>query len=399
MRKSVIIQAPFKSISGYGLKALDIVESIVELYPQWNISLKQTSWGSNPNREYTKVDHLLIDQITFQPDVFIQIGLPNEFQPIGRDKNILFTSGIETSKAPKEWVEYMNLMDVTIVPSEFTKQSFLDSDTKPTKPIEVIFEGYDEEIYSPSKKTSFPLVDIKNDFVYLFVGQYTGGSVFGEDRKNIGNMIRIFLQTFANKVNPPALLIKSNMGNFSKVDQYQYLEFINMIKRTVDAKNLPDIYLLHGELSDQQMNGLYNNPKIKAMISLTKGEGFGRPLLEFATTGKPILVSNHSGHLDFLKPEHHTLLDGQLDTIHPSTVSNMFLPDSKWFNVNPNLVYSHLITSFNNYKPYKDKSSKSTGFIKSFTKSKMKLKIKSVLDEHIPESVELKLPDFLLNQN
>ena len=399
MRKTVIIQAPFKSISGYGLKALDIVESIVESYPEWNILLKQTSWGGNPNRDYTKLDHLLIEQITFQPDVFIQIGLPSEFQPIGREKNILFTSGVETTKAPKEWVEYLNQIDLTIVPSEFTKESFMNSDVTPTKPIEVVFEGYDESIYSPSNKKSFSLKDIKNDFVYLFVGQHTGSSVFGEDRKNIGNMIRVFLQSFANRPNPPALLIKSNMGNFSKVDQHQYVEYINMIKRTVDTKNLPEIYLLHGELSDQEMNGLYNNPKIKAMITLTKGEGFGRPLLEFATTSKPIIVPNHSGYLDFLKEEHHTLVDGQLDTIHPSTVSNLFLVDSKWFNVNPNIFYSHLIHSFTNYDTYKQKASKSSNFIKKFTKTKMKERIKQVLDQHIPQSVELKLPDFLRNQN
>ena len=53
-------------------------------------------------------------------------------------------------------------------------------------------------------------------------------------------------------------------------------------------------------MTDEEMNSLYNHPKVKAMVSFTKGEGFGRPLAEFGTTGKPIIASNWSGHLDFL---------------------------------------------------------------------------------------------------
>ena len=51
-----------------------------------------------------------------------------------------------------------------------------------------------------------------------------------------------------------------------------------------------------------EMNSIYNHSKVKAMVSLTKGEGFGRPLLEFSLSQKPLIVSGWSGHMDFLPP-------------------------------------------------------------------------------------------------
>ena len=58
------------------------------------------------------------------------------------------------------------------------------------------------------------------------------------------------------------------------------------------------------------MNQIYNHPKVKAMVSLTKGEGFGRPLLEFTASKKPLIVSGWSGHMDFIKPDTAIVLGG-----------------------------------------------------------------------------------------
>ena len=66
---------------------------------------------------------------------------------------------------------------------------------------------------------------------------------------------------------------------------------------------MPNVYLLHGDLTDKELNSLYNHNKVKVHITFTKGEGFGRPLLEASLTGKPIIAPGWSGHMDFLNSE------------------------------------------------------------------------------------------------
>jgi hypothetical protein len=109
----------------------------------------------------------------------------------------------------------------------------------------------------------------------------------------MGYTIKSFLETFKNKPKGkrPALILKVQAGSGTSImDREELLNRIDAIRKTVKG-DLPNIYLLHGEMSDAEMNELYNHGKVKAMISLTKGEGFGRPLLEFSLVNKPIIAS------------------------------------------------------------------------------------------------------------
>ena len=108
------------------------------------------------------------------------------------------------------------------------------------------------------------------------------------------------------------------------MDKEKILDKIDSLRKTVKGK-LPNVYLLHGEISDKQMNYLYNHPKVKSMVSFTKGEGYGRPLLEFSTTGKPVIATGWSGHTDFLDGEYSVLLRGRLDKVHNDSVPKDYL--------------------------------------------------------------------------
>jgi hypothetical protein len=104
------------------------------------------------------------------------------------------------------------------------------------------------------------------------------------------------------------------------------------------------------------MNQIYNHSKVKAMVNLTKGEGFGRPLLEFSLVNKPIITTNWSGHTDYLNPEFVTLLPGELTNVHPSAANNMLLAESQWFSVDTGHVGHYLKDVFENYKGYAEKA-------------------------------------------
>ena len=224
---------------------------------------------------------------------------------------------------------------------------------------------------------------------------------FAEDRKNVGLLIKAFYETFKNKKNKPALILKTQGAGPSYTDRDQLLKKIDNIKQSVNSKDLPNVYLLHGDFSDEEINSLYNHPKVKAMVSLTKGEGFGRPLLEFSLCKKPIITTNWSAHIEFLSPEYCTLLGGELKNVHHSAVvPNMILAESQWFNVNTMEVGHYLKHVFENYKIYQEKANRQAYKSKTeFSFDKMKEKLLTIFDQNIPEfpkEIKLELPKLEL---
>jgi hypothetical protein len=238
--------------------------------------------------------------------------------------------------------------------------------------------------------------DIKEEFCYLFVGHFLNGDV-GEDRKNVGLLIKAFFETFKNKKNTPALILKTSIIGPSYMDRDEILKRIKMIRSTVNSTDLPNIYLLHGEFTDEEMNEIYNHPKVKAMVSLTKGEGFGRPLLEFTQSKKPILTTNWSGHLDFLNTGFTTLIPGILTNVHSSAANNMLLKESQWFTPDTGQVGFYLKDIFENYKNYIDGGKRQAYHSKqNFTFEKMTKKLAEYLTRvpEFPKQIQLKLPQL-----
>jgi glycosyltransferase involved in cell wall biosynthesis len=422
MKNTFFISCPFDTYSGYGARSRDLVKAIIEL-DKYDVKLLPQRWGSTPwgfckdNSEWGFLLNYIYPhpQLTEQPDIWMQITVPNEFQPVGKF-NIGCTAGMETTLVDGTWVEGINRMDVTLVSSEHSKQSFLNSifekrnaqnqsvgQVKVEKPIEVLFEGANTDIYKVinlfSKTELYNSINsIPESFAYLFVGHWMQGTM-GEDRKNVGLLIKAFFELFKNKTKKPALILKTSGGGTSYMDRDDILKKIESIKKSVNSTNLPNVYLLHGEFSDSEMNQLYNYPKIKAMVSLTKGEGYGRPLLEFSLTKKPIITTGWSGHIDFLDPEFTTLLPGQLTNVHDSAVvPNMILKESQWFSVDTGALGYTLKDVFENYKNYIDKAKRQA--YKSninFSWDAMKNKVDELFTQYIPDlpkKVELKLPNL-----
>jgi glycosyltransferase involved in cell wall biosynthesis len=420
-----VVSCPIDTYSGYGARSRDFVKSLIKAKgDEWDIKILSQRWGSTPfgalNEDIkedldlkNRIIGALTMQLNFQPYVWIQITVPNEFQPLGKH-NIGVTAGIETTICDHTWLEGCNRMDINLVSSEHSKKIFETSNFEHkntagqtvgkfelTKPIEVLFEGADLNKYFKSDTlTDFNIYDdlntISESFCYLFVGHWLQGE-YGEDRKNIGYMIKAFLEVFKNKKNKPALILKISQGAPSIMDRDVILKKIEDIRNTIAGKDLPNIYLVHGDLSDEEINCIYNHPKVKAMISFTKGEGFGRPLLEFSVVGKPIIASGWSGHLDFLNAEFCGLVGGSLNKVHPSAVvQNTLLAESMWFRPDDNQSGHALDDVFNNYKDYQEKAKRLAYRNKqSFSLDKMTEKLGELLKQYVPEvpkHVTLNLP-------
>jgi glycosyltransferase involved in cell wall biosynthesis len=268
-------------------------------------------------------------------------------------------------------------------------------------PTDILFEGVDLEKYFHIEPKDLPKTElvksldtINEKFCFLYVGHWLRGAI-GEDRKNTGLLVKTFLETFKNKKNSPALILKTMTGPASIMDREAILKKIDAIRRSVNGK-LPNIYLLHGDIEDSDVNHLYNHPKVKAMINLTKGEGFGRPLLEFTRSKKPIIASNWSGHLDFLNAEFASLVPGEVKPVHESVVQDrLILKESKWFS--PDVSFASLLMKdyVNGYKAYEVKGKRLARYcMENFSFEKMQEKIEAIMDKNAPKKVEIKLPNI-----
>ena len=411
-----IISCPVDTYSGYGARSRDIVKSIIES-DKYDVKILPQRWGDTPggflndHKQWQFLNKHIIPNIQSKPDIWMQITIPNEFQPVGK-YNIGCTAGIESTGCDVTWVEGINRMNMTWTSSQHSKGVFeslkfekrnkqnnqIEGTVKCEKPIHVVFEGVNLDLYKhiPNDNNTLDLNSIKPGFNFLFVGHWMQGDI-GHDRKNVGLMIKYFIDLYKNKNSSPGLILKASSGRNSYYGRETLLTKIKKIKSTypLDTK-FPPIYLLNGNLSDEQMNELYNHPKVKCMISITKGEGYGRPLAEFGLSKKPIIASGWSGQIDFLHPMHTTLLPGNLENVHPSAANNWLKKDYQWFQVSGKHFQNALKSVHQKYKKFVVPAKKQGHHIKTnFSYEAMRDLVNNILDANIPEfpkQVELSLP-------
>ena len=414
MKPLCVVSCPIDTFSGYGARSRDFIKALIQSKDkEWDIKIMPQRWGDCPWNFLPQDDPLKQRYIpgineNRKPDVWIQITVPNEFQPVGK-YNIGVSAGIETTVYPAEFIDGSNRMDLNLVSSEHSKQVALasqfekkDRNTQQTvgvlkldKTIDTLFEGLDLNVYNKKPQNSGLLKDVKEEFCFLYTGHWLPGA-FGEDRKNTGLMIKTFLETFKGLGRKkPALILKTNQVNYSLLDREDTLRKINEI-RTQISGNLPNIYLLHGDMTDEEMNKLNNDSKVKAFISFTKGEGYGRPLAEAAITGKPVITTNWSGHKDFIHPDYNVLIGGELTNVHPSSANQFLLAESQWFSIDTAVASKAMKDVFKNYKYYNEKSRKQTQYIKNnWSFDKMVEKLDTHLNKiNIQKTVQVKLPQL-----
>ena len=420
--KKILFEGPIFTRSGYGRRSWDIALALIksEKYQVW---IFPTRWGSTPpiDLDLENEDHRLIkdcvrQQINEEPDIHIQITIPNEFRPLA--KNFFgITAGIETTGCPKEWIDGLNRTTATFCSSNHSVNVFknvkfekknhqgqVEQIIQTTKPLEWLFEGIDTKIYNKNNIVEFNSLDeVKEKWCYLVCGHYLQGSL-GHDRKDIGMTIKTFYDVFKNKApqNRPALVLKSSGAGFSITERDVIIDKIHQIQEMVRSQGFqgqfPNVYLLNGDLTDEEMNSLYNHPKIKAMVSFTKGEGWGRPLLEFTMTGKPVICSNWSGPVDFLNKDFAFLLPGKLDNVDRSAQNEWIVRDSQWFTVNYQFAGQVLKDVYENYEKYLEKSRKHIKFTKdNFSLEKMQERLVELIEKYTnqePKRMQLKLPQL-----
>ena len=329
--KRVILRGPALTMSGYGVHTRQIARWLLSL-PNIDLTIQALPWGITPwtvghDSDLTKEIMKCCKPINGRFDISFQVQLPNEWDPNIADFNVGITAGVETDRCNPAWIQNCRQMDHVIVPSAHTKASFERNQL--INNMSVIPEAFPDTILEDPD--GLALDNIQTDFNFLLFGQITGNNP-ENDRKNIFHTIRIMCDVFKDNPNV-GLILKTNSGKATKIDRQITRNMLKQAISQVKKGPGPKIYLLHGHLNDNDVASLYNSDKVKALVSLTRGEGFGLPILEAAASGLPVIATNWSAYLDFMNLGRFISIDYDLVPIHQSRQdNNIFMPGSMWAN-------------------------------------------------------------------
>jgi len=339
MKKKILVRAPVLTRSGYGEHSRFVLRSLREQEDKFDIHVLPVNWGRcgwiyEDDEERRWLDQLITKTAHYQQqgnpqyDISIQVTIPNEWERIA-PINIGVTDGIETNRVAPVWLERANTMDAIVTVSNHSKDVFLNTVYEavqketgkasqlrfnPNVPINVVH--YPVKKYEPMNLG----LKLSTDFNFLTVAQWG-------PRKNIENTIRWFVEEFIDR--PVGLVVKTFGSGNSIIDRYEATKQLTLFLEKYENRKCK-VYLLHGDLTDQEMHALYKHSKIKALISLSHGEGFGLPHFEAAYSGVPVIAPEWSGYVDFLcmpkegkkekvKP-HFACIDYDMQPIHKEAV-------------------------------------------------------------------------------
>lgn len=303
-----VISAFPDSYSEYGKLSVSFIESLIKVRgDEWNIKIisnpvPERSMGYLDDHEWL-IPHI-IDNVAEHPDIWIQCGTPTSYRRHGKLINIGLDINNISDYISSTYIDGMNRMDLMLTISDIysdniketriqhkNKNGDIVATDKVQIPVETLKLGNNIKIETVNGQLS--LSGIKENF--CFISNTVWGSGF--DYANISQLIYTFLTSFDNVPNKPALILKTNIKAPSILDIERITKRVEQIKMGVSNKNMPNIYLINGNLSDEQTIGLYKNPKVKALLSISSSELSGVEMMEFAITGKPIISPDWGAHI------------------------------------------------------------------------------------------------------
>jgi len=332
--KNVVVRAPLLTMSGYGVHSRQLYRWL-EKRGDVNLHSNIVPWGRTSWLLNDEWDGGIVGRVMRSssgtmgtPNVSFQLQLPNEWDPNLAQVNVGVTAAVETDTCNPQWVECCNRMDAVIVPSQHTA-NVLRASGQINVPLHVVGESFIDECFDAG-----PLdLQLNTKFNFLVLGQLTDHNPY-HDRKNVMFTLRWLCEAFADDPDV-GIIIKTNSGKGTKIDRGITRNVLDNVLKEIRPGMFPRVHFLHGHMNPDEIAGLYKEKSVKALVSATRGEGFGLPLLEAAACDLPVIATNWSGHLDFLNSQKWLKIDYELMQIPDKRCDqHIFMKGSRWAEPN-----------------------------------------------------------------
>jgi len=334
----VILRAPLLSLSGYGVHSRQVFKWL--LTRNVDVSVQVVPWGIctfllDPELEDGLIGEAMRRTVPLDSpaDVSMQVQLPDEWDASLAKTNIGITAGVETDICSSKWVDACKKMDLVIVPSTFTKQTFVRSGVPESK-IAVVPEHYNLKLTESESagRLRANIESLPTSFNFLIFGQITGMSP-ETDRKNTFFALKWLAEAFKNDPDV-GIVLKTNMGRHTTIDRSNSTKMLQQLINEVRTGPFPRFYLAHGMLDNEELTGIYNASNIKALVAPTRGEGWGLTIIDSAAAGLPVIATGYSGHMDFMSKIKFISLDYKMSPVHPSRIDGrVFVEGCRWVDV------------------------------------------------------------------
>jgi hypothetical protein len=296
-KTTVLARGPFLSCSGYGEQSRFAFRALrerddIDLYLV-NIDWGKTGWIVDDSEERQEIDAGIkktMERESREYDISVQVTIPNEFKTMGK-RNIGYTAAVETDRIPQAWYDPINTMDKLVVTSKHTYDAVVRGENG---------EGYnwrltpdDIVIVPPLRTLDYEMPELNETIpdIPLFMTFSQWGP-----RKNVEGLIESFVNEFRNE--DVGLLMKLSMYNGSYYDRDYCKRRIEHILDQLGSHKCR-LFLVHGNLTEEEIFDLYNHRNMKAYVTTSHGEGFGIPTFDAAWSGLPIIAPFWGGTCDY----------------------------------------------------------------------------------------------------
>ncbi|KAJ4826838.1 hypothetical protein Tsubulata_023658 [Turnera subulata] len=288
------------SIEQHGdLESLEFWEGLPEELKNLAFKLHQTQCRLN---ETVVVCHS--EPGAWNPPLFETLPCP----PAGYEHfmSVIGRTMFETDRVNADHVKRCNRMDYVWVPTDFHVSTFVQSGVDPSKVVKVV-QPVDVEFFDPLKYEPLNLgllgdlvlgtrktgLSLEREFVFLSVFKW-------EFRKGWDVLLKAYLTEFSG-ADAVALYLLTNPYHSDRDFGNKIVDYVENSGMQKPDNGWPPIYVIDTHIAHIDLPRMYK--AANAFILPSRGEGWGRPIVEAMSMSLPVITTNWSGPVEYLTEE------------------------------------------------------------------------------------------------